>query len=195
MALWTYGAVCIVLLVWVAMQCKSCHVGKMTFLPFVWAYMPQLQIQCTLTPHQHLRITEIHTIMAGVCTCQEEKGKSFQLEQLCLLLCCYSSLKKTSPKMVDIDCHQIHCLICSSDCPRLEQCALKSRKASLISLFCVCQNTEARSSLFSLTMVFVTIEGYKVIQKAIGCLGHSTQQDQEPVLSYTTGSPKRWLPT
>ena len=53
LALWTYGAVCIVLLVWVAMQCNNCYVlfyffRRMTSLSLKWAALtytgPRLQI-------------------------------------------------------------------------------------------------------------------------------------------------------
>lgn len=75
LALWTYGAVCIDLLVWVAMQCNNRYVCRMTSLSLKWATLHTLtqgpgykysshETTSTCTDHMN---TGAHTVMAGIC--------------------------------------------------------------------------------------------------------------------------------
>lgn len=80
LALWTYGAVYIDLLVWVAMQCNNRYVfWRMTSLSLVWATLTYTRPQATnvlyMRPHWHVRITWtlVHT---------HGNGRNMQLECL-----------------------------------------------------------------------------------------------------------------
>lgn len=108
LALWTYGAVYIDLLVWVAMQCNNRYVfWRMTSLSLVWATLTYTRPQATnvlyMRPHWHVRITWtlVHT---------HGNGRNMQLECLKMKVKgeknVHTFLQLTSASMLYITWHE-----------------------------------------------------------------------------------------